>query len=134
MSNTTQIIYNAIECPDGTILESHGRHDYNMHLDTKTGEVYMVDGGKDYLRRSVNKVQAKELSVYTVHKFELQREVFSWGSYGKDGKQEKHWIKLKDMELQHIMAILETQKHIYGTYVEDLFLKELEWRITHAST
>ena len=94
----------------------------------------MVDGGKDYLKRSVNKVEAKELSVYTTDKFELQREVFSWGSYGKDGKQPKHWIKLKDMELQHIMAILETQQHVYGTYVEDLFLKELEWRITHAST
>jgi len=128
MLNTTQIIYNAIECPDGTVLESHGRHDYKTHLDTKTGEVYMVDGGKDYLRRSVNKVPAKELSVYTIAKFEIQREVFSWGSYGKDGKQPKRWIKLKDMELQHIMAILETQQHIYGTYVEDLFLKELEWR------
>ena len=129
-----QIIYNAIECPDGTILESHGRHDYNTHLDAKTGEVYMGDGGKDYLRRSVNKVPAKELSVYNSDSFAVKRQVFAWGSYGKDGKQPKHWIKLKDMELQHIMAILETQQHIYGTYVEDLFLKELEWRIDNVSS
>lgn len=131
---TDQIIYNAIECPDGTVLESHGRHDYAMHQDATTAEVYMVDGGKDYLRRSLNKVPARELSVYNSDSFEVKRQVFAWGSYGKDGKQPKHWIKLKDMELQHIMAILETQQHIYGTYVEDLFLKELEWRINNVSS
>ena len=48
-----QIVLNSIMTPDGTVLISHHRHDYVTHLD-KNGELYLVDGGTDYLKRFVN--------------------------------------------------------------------------------
>jgi len=55
---------NAIQTPDGTILESYHRHDFRMYTDTITGETYMVDGGLEYRRGSVNDVPAKDLCEY----------------------------------------------------------------------
>lgn len=66
------LIYNAVRTPDGTILESRHVHDYATHLDAN-GDEYMVDGGFDYLRRSVNKVPAEDLSLYSDEKHEVIR-------------------------------------------------------------
>ena len=125
---TYQIIRNAIKCPDGTILESKHRHDYKAHIDRVTTERYAVDGGLDYFRGSINKVQPEYLHVTTEDPFEVQREAFTWGSYGKNGDEPKHYIKLMDMQTEHIKAILDTQWQIEGTYVEKLFQQELEYR------
>ena len=124
----SQIIRNAIKTPDGTILESRHRHDYQMHYDDTTGERYSVDGGLDYFRGSVNKDKPEYLHVTTEDHFELQREAFTWGSYEKNGDEPKHYIKLMDMTTEHILAVLETQCQIEGTYVEKLFKQELEYR------
>lgn len=124
----TQIIRNAILTPDGTYLHSYNRHDYKTHTDQVSKELYMVDGGNDYLRRSVNNKPAQDLTVTTTDPFVLQRQAFSWGSYGKNGDQPLHYIFLCDMTDAHIRAILETQEQIKGTYVEDLFLQELKYR------
>jgi hypothetical protein len=125
---TYQIIRNAIKTPDGTILESRHRHDYKAHIDRVTTERYAVDGGLDYFRGSINKVKPEYLHVTTEDHFEVQREAFTWGSYGKDGDEPKHYIKLKDMQTEHILAILDTQYHIWGTYVEKLFKQEIALR------
>jgi hypothetical protein len=103
-----QYARNALKTPDGTILESHGRHDYISHID-KNGETYMTDGGLSYIRRSVNKENYEDLSVSATAPFETIRESFSWGTYGKDGKQPLTWKLLKDMESDHIYAVLQTQ-------------------------
>ncbi|WP_019531427.1 metallophosphoesterase [Dasania marina] len=59
-----QIILNQIRTPDGTILTSKHRHDFNSHVD-KNGETYIVDGGIEYLKRSINKEKFHEMSLYT---------------------------------------------------------------------
>lgn len=124
------IIANAILTPDGTYLRSYNRHDYKIHIDDETGEIYMVDGGTDYLRRSVNTTPATDCSVHLSDSFEMIRQAFVWKSYGKNMEHLPHgiYIELYNMETDHIRAILETQQHIKGTYVEMLFKKELVLR------
>lgn len=124
-----QIIYNAIRTPDGTLLHSRHRHDYKEHLDAVTGEIYVNDGGNDYLRRSVNPTPAEELSLTMDDPHSVKRQFVTWKTYGKDGEfPEGKIVHLCDMDTDHIRAILDTQYHIYGTYIEQLFADELEWR------
>ena len=123
------IIRNAIMTPDGTYLRSYHRHDYKEHKDTLTGEIYIVDGGYDYLRRSINTTPAVSLDVYLSDPFEMIREAFVWKSYGKNYEHPHGiYIKLCDMTTEHIENILKTQNQIVGSYVEKLFTKELRFR------
>ena len=116
-----------MKTPDGTILTSWSRHDFVQHTD-KNGKTYFVDGGREYLRRGGDYQDCEEMSKYLSDNHEENREYFTWGSYGKDGKDRLHYIKLCDMTDEHIITILETQEHIKDTYVEDLFNTELEYR------
>ena len=127
---TETIICNAILTPDGTYLRSYNRHDYKEHWDVEAEELYITDGGTDYLRRSVNKTPAADCSVYLSDSFEMIRQAFVWKSYGKNMEHLPHgiYIELYNMETDHIRAILQTQQHIKGTYVEMLFKKELVLR------
>ena len=130
MQDKDIIIRNAIFTPDGTYLRSYHRHDYKSHLDEFSGEVYIVDGGNDYLRRSVNVVPAEELNVYLSDNFEIVRCAFVWKSYGISGEHlpDGIYISLRDMTTPHINAILCTQHHIVGNYAHDLMIKELAYR------
>lgn len=121
-----KIIRNIIKTPDGTILESSHRHDYKTHTD-KNGEVYVNDGGREYLRRSLNKEPFEELSVYSTDSIEKLRELFQWGTYGKNGDDYK--VKyLKELSNPHIGAIIETQKHLPEDII-DVFQRELDYRV-----
>lgn len=120
------LVANRIQTPDGTILHSYHRHDYKTHLDAN-GEVYMVDGGFSYLRRSVNKVPAKDLSVWTSDPFEKIREALHWGTRGKDGNQPLRYIPLCEMETDHIKSCLNTQSHM-GEVVRKCMMYELQFR------
>jgi hypothetical protein len=124
------IVRNAIMTPDGTFLRSFHRHDYVEHHDTITNEVYMVDGGNDYLRRSVNTVPAEDFTVTMQDKFTLIRCAFVWKSYGKDMEYLPNgiYIALCDMTTDHIEAIINTQDHIRNTFVEELMIAELIYR------
>lgn len=145
-----KIILNRIETPDGTILVSHFTHDYRTYTD-KNGLEYMVDGGREYLRRSVHKTELvfikkiwiwlkglfgfkyvdplayTEMSVYDDDSFEVIRESLSWGTYGRDGKQPLKFKKLSDMSDTHIEAIIETQYQM-GTNLKKFMELELEYR------
>lgn len=128
--NKEIIIRNAILTPDGTYLRSYHVHDYKVHEDTVTGETYIVDGGNEYLRRSINEVPPEDLTVYLSDNFEVVRMAFVWKSYGKNLEHAPNgiYIALCDMTDDHIEAILNTQVHIIGTFVEELMVAELQYR------
>ena len=98
-----KIIQNAIMCPDGTILNSVHRHDCQQHGD------YMVDGGKDYLRRGqpVGKEKATSLVLTDHDSIVTIEDKLLWGTLGKDGKGPLTFVFLKDCETDHLESILE---------------------------
>lgn len=128
-----RLIRQAIQTPDGTILESRHRHDYVTHLDKVTGEEYMIDGGIDYCRGTINKVPAKNMNVCLEDGIEAVREACTWGTYGKKGDQPLRLVKLSEMTNDHIEACLETQPRMHPNYRE-AFKMELEYRRDHGIT
>jgi hypothetical protein len=131
MMSEARIVANRIRTPDGTILESMHRHDYVTYVDAN-GKEYMVDGGLDYLRRNVHDdAPYQELSVYADDLHIEIRNVFKWGTRGKDGKQPLKYVVLKDLTTEHIEAILDTQTHIAG-HIRKIFIDELSFRDSEA--
>lgn len=124
------IVYNAIRTPDGTVLESRHRHDYREYTD-KNGCEYMVDGGLEYLRRGYtpDAPDYEELSLTLDDPHEKIREHCSWGTYGKDGKQELDYILIKDMTSDHIKACLANVPNMSETY-RAIMENELIYRTT----
>lgn len=123
-----ELLVNGLITPDGTVLISHYGHDYVTYTD-KNGEWYMIDGGpSEYgTRMSLNVEKAKVLKIYSNSKHSLIREYLEWGTYGKSGKEPHKYVALKDLELDHIKAILETQKHISETF-RKILKKEIKFR------
>ena len=56
-----------------------------------------------------------------------KREYITWGTRGKDGKQPVKRLYIKDLEIDHINAILKTQKQL-GQEMIDIFNNELNYR------
>lgn len=128
----SRIVANRIMTPDGTVLQSFHVHDYKSYTD-KNGLTYMVDGGLDYLRRTVHpENEATELSVYDDDPFYLIRQTFHWGTRGKNGDQPLKWKPLSNLADDHIDAIIETQKQV-PEHLLNIFKQEVEWRKQHAS-
>lgn len=125
MTSETRLLLNRIKTPDGTILTSYNRHDYLTHKDTITKEVLMVDGGNDYIRRHVGTYE--ELSVYDDGSHLTRRSALHWGTRGKDNKQPLTYKPIKDLDSDHIEAILRTQTQISEFY-KQVFKEELKYR------
>ena len=121
-----KLIKSSIRCPDGTILTSRHRHDYQSHKDTKSNELYFTDGGIDYTKRSVNKESFIDLSLYSTDSFEKLREGLEWGTFGKNGDEELHYKSISNMSTNHIKAILSQYR--LADYMKETFEKELEFR------
>ena len=100
-----KLIRNAIQTPDGTIIESTHRHDYVTYTDAN-GKGYMVDGGLAYLRRSANGDEI-DMSLYNDQPHEVQRDVLTWGTYGIDGNQPLQYKTIADMDTGHLEAVVE---------------------------
>ena len=124
----TQTIASYIITPDKTKLQSFHRHDYKTHTDAN-GEEYMIDGGLDYVRTSMNKHPAVYHTITMDDPHHLRREHFHWGTYGKQGNEPLRWVALKDMETDHIQAILDN--HRPASWTAYLFEDELQWRKSH---
>lgn len=118
------ILYNAIRTPDGTVIQSRSVHDYVTHKDAN-GKYYAVDGGLEYLRR-VGSPDYEEMFLTDKDDFSKVREVVTWGTRGKDGKQPLEYKKIKDLETEHICAILATQ--VFSKEMEYILCTELEFR------
>ena len=125
MTSETRLLLNRIKTPDGTILTSYNRHDYLTHKDAITKEVLMVDGGNDYIRRHVGTYE--ELSVYDDGSHLTRRSAVHWGTRGIDGRQPLVYKPIKDLDFDHIEAILKTQYQLSDFYKE-VFKEELKYR------
>ncbi len=119
------LIRNAIQTPDGTILESHSRHDYKTHTDAN-GKEYMVDGGRDYVRRSAHGDEI-DLCLYDDEPHEVQRRITKWGSYGINGDQPLQFKAVADMDTDHLLAVVENVKTV-APVIKDCMIQELKYR------
>ena len=98
--------------PDGTLLQSRHRHDFVQYTDAN-GLVYMVDGGLDYIRRSINdSAPHVDKCVYDDVPHEEQREAATWGTYGKNGDEPRSYVTVANMSTEHIKAVIETQDNV----------------------
>jgi len=101
------LIRNAIQTPDGTVLESHSRHDYVTHTDAN-GKEYMVDGGLAYVRTTLHDDQIS-LALYDDEPHEVQREVLKWGTRGINGDQPLTFKPISEMDTAHIGNVIGMQ-------------------------
>jgi len=130
-----QIIYNAIQTPDGTIISSDHRHDYVTHED-KNGKTYAVDGGQDYLRRTGDISDCKDLSMYlepwSSEFHERARKVVKRGGRGKNGDQPITWVPICEMNDNWVLATIEYNTErgmsIESSWFTNLLVKEQEYR------
>lgn len=108
----TKILQNAAMCTEcKTILVSNRVHDYKV---CNCGSI-TVDGGHEYLRRSsLDELFVRDLSISVptdgiVSDFKLIKECFNralWGTFGKDGQSEFKYKFIKDLDDEHVEAIL----------------------------
>jgi hypothetical protein len=100
------ILQNAIKIED-TIYISTSRHDY-ISVDFK-GQAVVIDGGIDYFRGFVPKEsEIEDLRVTTEESLDIIAEKLVWGTRGKSGQEPLKYIKIKDMDLDHLSALLFT--------------------------
>ena len=118
------LIYNAIRTPDGTILESRSVHDFVGCTDAN-GKFYAADGGLEYLKRCGDN-DYEELSLTLDDDFSKIRRVISWGTRGKYGDQLLKKTKIKNLDTDHILSILDL--HYLGNKFKIILEKELEFR------
>ena len=126
MTDKYLLIRNAFRTPDGTILQSRHRHDYVTHTDAN-GKTYMLDGGLAYVRCSANGDE-EHLIVTLEDTHEEVREACEWGTYGINGDQPLSYIKLCDMDTDHIKAVLKVGGRI-NAGIKIAMEQELEYRV-----
>ena len=109
-----ELIQNAIMiCSNGHILNSAFRHDYQSEIVGE--EVFMTDGGTEYIRRSVNTPDSYEdLTITKNTPFDEVVRKLVWGTRGPKGDKPLTYKKLINLETDHLRAILNTQPQIKG--------------------
>lgn len=131
-----KVIASRIQTPDGTILWSRHTHDYVAYEDTKTGEVYMLDGGTDYMKTSVNKIPAKNVSIYNTAKWKTRREfIIRYTALLDENKQstgKSGFVRLSNMSDAHLADL---KKYLAGRStgieMQTNIRKEIAYRRLH---
>lgn len=126
MQTEPKLLANRIRTPDGTILQSFRRHHYVEYHDKVSNEWYSIDGGLDYVRRSVNNTPAQDMCVYTDDPHYVIREAFCWGTRGVDGDKPLTFVALSQLTTEHLQAIIRTQWH-----VPEYILRVLQAELNH---
>lgn len=121
-----RLLRNALQTPDGTIIESCNIHDFNCYTD-KNGKMYCVDGGLEYSRRIGDVEDCKDLSIYDNGDHSLRIKYLKWGTnYDKDMNKLPNTIyqTIENMDTGHIQAILNGN-YCKSKYYSDIFKQEL---------
>jgi len=113
------LIQNAVRLllKDGTYhyLNSAHHHDYVSY--NKDGIYGATDGGLSYIHRVVSP-HSEDWDLYTDSPFAEVCAKLLWGTYGIKGDQPLKWKPLAECDLDHLKAILATQRRIKGGLVE----------------
>lgn len=131
------ILRNAIITPDGTELVSRSVHDFQRHIDGITRKTYIVDGGCEYIKRGGDYFKDEEswpenYCVESTDSHEIKRERLDWGSRGKSGTDPLKYIKIEDLEDDHLMAIVidfMDEKLSSNSIYFQIMLDEVDYRI-----
>lgn len=113
-----EIYHNSVICLEcGEKLISRYRHDFQQ---CSCSNETFVDGGLSYIRvggKDLNKIQ--QFAITNEDRFEEIRFYFERGTYGKDGDKPLHYIKLKDMDGEHLDLLKDTH---------EIYKKEIKYR------
>lgn len=71
--------------------------------------IYLMEG-TDYIRRSVNIVEAEDLNLYSDTPHEQIRDKISRASRGKSGREELKYVLLKDIDDSWLQAIIDYEQ------------------------
>lgn len=121
------LIANQRKCTKcGEIVISHRVHDYV----TCTCGITSVDGGNHYQKYTINNdYPSIDLSIYSDAPFEIIRQHLYRGTRGINGDQALTWIKLCDMDTDHIEACIKynEERGVGGKYTP-FYEQELKYR------
>lgn len=129
-----QIILNRVQCKNcGDVLTSYHRHDYKTcGCENET----MIDGGTDYQRYGGKDLSLVDSSstIYLSDDHEMNRSAAHWGNRGKDGRSPLSYKSIADMSNDHIINILLDMGGKIAPWMEDIFDKEILYRIKNKIT
>lgn len=108
-----KILQNAVWVPEhDTIYVSSDTHDY-VSIEFKDGKEFCIDGGRSYFRRGGHfdlrdSGRVVDISLTTEHEFSTKiAQQLVWGSRGKDGRSPLKFNFIKNLEADHLQAILD---------------------------
>lgn len=125
-----KLLVNKIRCPDGTILQSKRRHDFQEHTQ-EDGREYFVDGGLEYRRVGHSDGDFEDMACYSDDPHEKIRECFEWTSIlNENGERlDEPVVKLlKDLTDDHIDALVSFTAEDYPEHIHKVFVDEKEYR------
>lgn len=118
MEENRKIIANCVMARDGTIIQSMHRHDYKTY--TNDGNTIVADGGKDYLRHSLEGI---DMTVYEDDHFEVIRRFFCRGGRGVDGTEPLTYTPLFRMSDEWLKAVIEYDPNNYYNKFYEMEIK-----------